>query len=179
MNNKTSLALLGALLLASNAQASPHDPPKQMDHSQMKMDHATMKMPATPEARAKMANTMFDKIDTNKNGSLSRAEFVEHHRTMSMDHGDMRMDQHGKDAKKHVGKTHYGNKHEGTDHHAMDHAGQAPAAVVGTFATLDGNKDGKLSKAEMAKHPMAAHFAMLDTNKNGYLSSKEAAAHGL
>ena len=169
MNNKTSLAFLGALLLASNAQASPHDPSKQMDHSETKMDHATMKMPATPEARAKMANTMFDKIDTNKNGSLSRAEFVEHHRTMSMDHGDMGMDHHGKD----------GKKHEGADHSAMDHAGQAPVAVGGAFATLDGNKDGKLSKAEMAKHPMAAHFVMLDTNKHGYLSPKEAAAHGL
>ena len=143
-----------------------------MDHSKMKMDQAEMKMPATPEARAKMANTMFDKIDTNKNGSLSRAEFVEHHRTMSMNHGDM--GHHGKDGKKHDGM-----KHEGADHHAMDHAGRAPSAAGSTFAKLDGNRDGKLSKGEMAKHPMAAHFAMLDTDKNGYLSPKEAAAHGL
>lgn len=172
MNNKTTLALAGVLLLASNVQAGPQDASKPMDHSKMKMDQAEMKMPATPEARAKMANTMFDKIDTNKNGSLSRAEFVEHHRTMSMNHDDM--GHHGKDGKKHEGM-----KHEGADHHAMDHAGRAPSAAGSTFAKLDGNKDGKLSKAEMAKHPMAAHFAMLDTNKNGYLSPKEAAAHGL
>ena len=157
MNTKTTLALAGALLLAFNVQAGPQAAPKPMDHSKMKMDHADMKMPATPEARAKMANAMFDKIDTNKNGSLSRAEFVEHHRTMSMNHGDM--DHHGKDA--------------------MDHAGHAPSTGGSTFAKLDGNRDGKLSKGEMAKHPMAAHFAVLDVDKNGYLSPKEAAAHGL
>ena len=79
MNTKTLIAFAGALLLASNAHADPQNASKPMDHSKMKMDHAAMQMPATPEARAKMANTMFDKIDTNKNGSLSRAEFVEHH----------------------------------------------------------------------------------------------------
>jgi hypothetical protein len=167
MNTKTTLALAVALLLASNVQAGPQNAAKPMDHSKMKMDHADMKMPTTPEARAKMANTMFDKIDTNKNGSLSRAEFIEHHRTMSMNHGDM--SHHGKDAM----------KHEGTDHHAMDHAGHAPSTGGSTFAKLDGNRDGKLSKGEMAKHPMAAHFAALDVDKNGYLSPKEAAAHGL
>ena len=167
MNTKTTLALAVALLLASNVQAGPQDAVKPMDHSKMKMDHADMKMPTTPEARAKMANTMFDKIDTNKNGSLSRAEFIEHHRTMSMNHGDM--SHHGKDAM----------KHEGTDHHAMDHAGHAPSTGGSTFAKLDGNRDGKLSKGEMAKHPMAAHFAMLDADKSGYLSPTEAAAHGL
>ena len=167
MNTKTTLALAVALLLASNVQAGPQDAVKPMDHSKMKMDHADMKMPTTPEARAKMANTMFDKIDTNKNGSLSRAEFIEHHRTMSMNHGDM--SHHGKDAM----------KHEGTDHHAMDHAGHAPSTGGSTFAKLDGNRDGKLSKGEMAKHPMAAHFAALDVDKNGYLSPKEVAAHGL
>ena len=168
MNAKTSIALAATLLLASNGHAGPQTASKPMDHSKMKMDHASMQMPATPEARAKMANTMFDKIDTNKNGSLSRAEFVEHHRTMSMEHGGMHMD-HGKNAMKHDGK----------EHHAMDHAGHAPSAASTTYQKLDSNKDGKLSKAEMAKHPMAAHFAMLDADKNGYLSPKEASAHGL
>jgi hypothetical protein len=87
---------------------------------------------------------------------------------MSVEHGGMHMD-HGKNAMKHDGK----------EHHAMDHAGHAPSAASTTFQKLDSNKDGKLSKAEMAKHPMAAHFAMLDADKNGYLSPKEAAAHGL
>jgi len=172
MTIKTALVLAGALLLASNVQAGPQAAPKPMDRSKMKMDHAAMKMPATPEARAKMANTMFDTIDTNKNGSLSRAEFVEHHRTMSMEHGGM--GHHGKDAMKHDGM-----KHDGKHHHAQDQAGRTPSAAGATFVKLDGNKDGKLSTAEMAKHPMAAHFPMLDTDKNGYLSPAEAAVHGL
>ena len=172
MNTKTTLALAGALLLAFNVQAGPQAAPKPMDHSKMKMDHADMKMPATPEARAKMANAMFDKIDTNKNGSLSRAEFVAHHRTMSMEHGGMQMDHHGKERMKHDGAS-----HQAADH--AKHAATTPSAGSGAFAKLDANKDGKLSKVEMAKHPMAAHFPMLDTDKNGYLSPKEAAAHGL
>ena len=168
MNTKTTVALAVTLLLASNVHAAPQDATKPMDHSKMKMDHADTKMPTTPEARAKMANTMFDKIDTNKNGNLSRAEFVEHHRTMSMEHGGMHMGHHGKDAMKHSGKG-----------HGMGHAGHAPPTMGTSFQSLDGNKDGKLSKAEMGKHPMAAHFAMMDTDKNGYVSTAEAAAHGL
>jgi len=168
MNTKATLALAITLLLASNVQAGPQATPKPMDHGQMKMNHPDMKMPSTPEARAQMANTMFDRIDTNKDGTLSRAEFVEHHRTMSMPPGGMHMDHHGKDATKHGGKG-----------HGMGHAGHAPPTVGTSFQALDGNKDGKLSRAEMGKHPMAAHFAMMDTDKNGYVSPAEAAAHGL
>lgn len=84
----------------------------------------------------------------------------------------MQMDHHGKERM----------KHDGASHQAADHAKHAtttPSAGSGTFAKLDANKDGKLSKVEMAKHPMAAHFPMLDTDKSGYLSPQEAAAHGL
>ena len=54
-------------------------------------------------------------------------------------------------------------------HGQMDHSQMADDA----FAKLDANKDGKLSKSEMAKDPKAAHFSMLDTDKNGSLSRAE------
>ncbi|MEQ1511510.1 MAG: hypothetical protein ABL934_02395 [Lysobacteraceae bacterium] len=54
-------------------------------------------------------------------------------------------------------------------HGQMDHSKMSSDA----FAKLDTNKDGKLSKAEMAKHPKAAHFSMLDTDKNASLSPAE------
>lgn len=54
-------------------------------------------------------------------------------------------------------------------HGQMDHGKMSSDA----FAKLDTNKDGKLSKAEMAKHPKAAHFSMLDTDKNSSLSPSE------
>lgn len=44
------------------------------------------------------------------------------------------------------------------------------------FAALDTNKDGALSKKELAKHPMAAHASMVDANKDGSLSKSEFAA---
>ena len=176
MNTKTTLALAGALLLASNVHAGPQDAPKPMDHGK-KMDHAAMKMPATPEARAKMANTMFDRIDTDKNGSLSRAEFVEHHRTMSMDDGMGHAGSHA--GMKHAGMHHEGIHHEGMKHGAREHAGHAPVAASSAFAALDSNQDGRLSKPEMARHPMAAHFAMMDSDTDGYLSPRELASHGM
>ncbi|MBZ3441993.1 hypothetical protein IPR02_19940, partial [Xanthomonas perforans] len=41
---------------------------------------------------------------------------------------------------------------------------------------LDTNKDGSLSKEELAKHKLAPHFGMLDSNKDGKLSPQEFAA---
>ena len=55
------------------------------------------------------------------------------------------------------------------DHGKMD-------GKTGEFAVLDANKDGKLSKAELAKHKLGPHFGMLDADKNGTLSPTEFAA---
>jgi hypothetical protein len=63
----------------------------------------------------------------------------------------------------------------------MDH-GNMPKAHTGhevapdAFAALDTNKDGALSKSELAKHSMAAHASMADANKDGLLSKSEFAA---
>ena len=62
------------------------------------------------------------------------------------------------------------------DHSKMDMShGQMDHGKMqgGAFVKLDTDKDGKLSKAEMAKHPKAAHFSMLDTDQNGSLSPAE------
>lgn len=55
------------------------------------------------------------------------------------------------------------------------HAGHATAsdAVDDAFAKLDIDKNGLLSKTELAKHPMAAHAAMVDANRDGNLDRKE------
>ena len=58
----------------------------------------------------------------------------------------------------------------------MDHSKMAmPAhdAPKDAFAALDINKDGFLSKAELAKHPMAAHAGMVDADKDGKLNRSE------
>lgn len=53
----------------------------------------------------------------------------------------------------------------------MVHAGHDMAPDA--FAALDTDKDGALSKSELAKHPMAAHASMVDANKDGRLSKSE------
>jgi predicted outer membrane protein len=62
------------------------------------------------------------------------------------------------------------------DHSKMDmsHGQMDHSKMPGDpFTKLDINKDGKVSKVEMAKDPKAAHFPMLDTDKNGSLSPAE------
>lgn len=63
--------------------------------------------------------------------------------------------------------------HSKMDNHA-DHGKQD--GMTGEFATLDANKDGKLSKAELSKHKLGPHFDMLDADKSGTLSPTEFAA---
>ena len=143
MNVKTSIALAATLLLASNAHAGPQTASKPMDHSKMKMDHASMQMPATPEARAKMANTMFDKIDTNKDGQISRAEFDAHHAGM---------------------------KGEGKGGHGMGMGGHRDGMEM--FERADANADGKLTLAE-ASAKVLDMFDKADANKDGTVTPEE------
>ncbi len=68
------------------------------------------------------------------------------------------------------------------DHSKMDMSGNKPMdhkkMTESEFTTLDKNKDGTVSKAEVpADHPLAAHFDMLDTDKSGGLSKAEFAKH--
>lgn len=73
-------------------------------------------------------------------------------------------------------------QHGQMDHSKMNMSGEKSVdhqkMAADEFAVLDKNKDGKLSKAELAKDsPIRPHFEMLDADKNGSLSSKEFAAH--
>lgn len=70
-------------------------------------------------------------------------------------------------------------QHGERDHGKMDHHdghGKQGAQAGSEFTALDINKDGSLSKAELAKHALAPHFDMLDANKDRRLSAAEFAA---
>lgn len=56
------------------------------------------------------------------------------------------------------------------------HPATGQTTPVDEFSKLDTNHDGKLSRAELAKHPKAAHMAMADENQDGFLSKDEFAA---
>lgn len=47
-----------------------------------------------------------------------------------------------------------------------------PPSTNELFAQMDGNKDGKLSKAEV-KGPLANDFAKIDTNNDGFITKAE------
>lgn len=162
-----SLALASANVLAADppkpttkpaATMPPMDHSKmghgKMDHGKMdhgQMNHGMMDMSAkTPAEHKQMVDAAFAAIDTNKDGSLSKAEFAKHHEMMRMHHGEMMKMDHGK--------------------MSMDHGKMAD----GAFAALDKNRDGSLVKSEIpTQHPLTMHFDMLDTNKDGRLSRSE------
>lgn len=102
--NISPLALALALAVsASSALAS--DEHKPVAGHEM---HDKMAMPAmSPAEHQKRMDDMFVSIDTNKDGSISKAEFTSHHETMMKKHHDgMKM---GHDCKM------------GMDHEHMDH----------------------------------------------------------
>ena len=66
-------------------------------------------------------------------------------------------------------------QHKPMDHKKQEHGQQKPAAST-EFTQLDANKDGALSKDELATHRLASHFGMLDSNKDGKLSPQEFSA---
>ena len=154
MKTISTICALSLVLAAGTAFAADPPKPTSKPAAMQSMDHSKMDMSGKkPADHRKMADDAFVKLDTNKDGSLSKAEFAKHHEMMGMMHGDMSMS-HGKMS---------------ADDHKM--AGDQ-------FASLDKNRDGSLSKSEIpAKHPLAMHFDMLDTNKDGSLSKAEFDEH--
>lgn len=59
--------------------------------------------------------------------------------------------------------------------HAPPPAGKAvvPHSSADAFGSYDKNKDGWLSRAELANHPMAGHASMFDADKDGRLTRAE------
>jgi len=183
MKSLTSLITVSLMLATGTAlaheqvkdPAPPAAAPQTMDHGKMdmqqgQMDRSKMDMSGNKSVdHQKMAAAQFAKLDANKDGSLSKAEFAKHHEMMGMQHGQM--DRSKMDAQ------------EGQmDHSKMGMPGMNAAdhqkMAMEQFAKLDTNQDGKLSKTEIPdQHPLAAHFDMLDTNKDGSLSKAEFAKH--
>jgi Ca2+-binding EF-hand superfamily protein len=152
----------------------------KMDHSKMdmqhdKMDHSKMDMSQmTPADHEKMAMAQFAKLDTNNDGTLSKAEFAKIQEMMGMQHGSMgqgKMDHSKMDM-----------QHDKMDHSKMDMPGMKSSdpqkMAAEEFAKLDKNKDGKLTKSEIpTQHPMHARFDMFDSNKDGSVSKDEFTKH--
>lgn len=159
MKSLTTIIAVSLTLAAGTAFAQqPTKTPSPPAATRPAMDHSKMGMAGMSDAdREKMAAAQFAKLDTNKDGSLSKAEFAASFSMTGMQHGQM-------------------------DHSRMGMAGMKSAdhqkMAAAQFAKLDANKDGKLVKAEIpADHPLSAHFSMLDTNNDGSISKAEFDQH--
>ncbi len=108
--------------------------------------------PADREARMTAHRAeMFAMIDTDKNGQISREEFMSHR------HEGMR------------GGIHGGMGHKGMagGHHKMGMRG--PGMMM---KMADANSDGSVSKAEFTAAALS-HFDQADANKDGQVSAEE------
>lgn len=101
---------------------------------------------------------MFEDADTNKDGKVSKAEFLAA--------SDGRFDEMD------FNKDGFIDKSDLEAHRAACEAGKI---LCGPLARLDANKDGKVSKAEFmaGPHPM---FGRMDANKDGVIDQNEIAA---
>ena len=108
---------------------------------------------------------LLDKLDTNKDGKLSKAEAKG-----PLSHLFDKIDA---DKNSFISKTELENapkrKHKGKGE--KRHHGDRPTFEQ-LLDKLDTNKDSKLSKAE-AKGPLSHHFDKIDTDKNGFISKTE------
>ena len=97
-------------------------------------------------------NAAFDRIDTNKDGSISREEFAAG-REKRRDHAGTPKD--GKEVRKHVMRMH----------------GRGPFGAH-MIVMADTDKDGKITQAE-AEALALQHFDRMDTNKDGQVTPEE------
>lgn len=110
------------------------------------------------DREARMAER-FSKIDTDRNGSISQAEFMAHHSAM----GGAGQKADGADGKREGWK---GRGKGRMGHHGMMGGGMAMMAMA------DSNKDGAVSRAEYDAG-VKMHFDMADANKDGKITPEE------
>jgi hypothetical protein len=117
---------------------------------------------------AKMAG-MFDKIDTDHNGSISKDEFIAHHRNMMDDHKDGKGNMPPPPM---AGMEHDGP--EGRGEHGRGHrgGGMMGHGAMGMLMMADANKDGVITRAEFDA-ATKAHFDKADANHDGKVTPEE------
>lgn len=106
------------------------------------------------EHRAERREQHFAKLDSDKNGVLSKEEFA------------APRERGGDEAK----RGHHGGKHMG--HRGWGRHGGGMRMGEAWFDRADANKDGKISLAEASTGPLA-RFDKVDTNKDGAISTEE------
>ena len=131
------------------------------------------------------AGRMFDRVDTDKSGTLSEAEVLasaekmfewhDRNKDSALDAADARKGHHGDHHKGH-GKRHHKADHRGHDkqhgkHHEWRHKDRADRGQR-MIERLDTNKDGKVSQEEMLQHSTAM-FKKRDRNGDGFITADE------
>ena len=121
---------------------------------EMKMRHRGEKGDMGGHEAMRDPNVAFDRIDANRDGSISRDEFGRARQMRMEKRGEMK--QHGK-----MGAM-----------RGMHGGGGMMGAAM--FKTADANRDGKVSLAEATAGALS-HFDMMDANRDGRVTPEERA----
>jgi Ca2+-binding EF-hand superfamily protein len=112
-------------------------------------------------ARRMNPGAMFDELDTNHDGMISRQEFMAGHARMHERHVIIMRDEQMSDGK------------SGEEHMEMRIHGRGDRDFVDhLFAMADANHDGRISLKE-AEAAMLAHFDRMDLNHDGRITPDE------
>ena len=172
MKKKIIFSALGTALIAVPVLAAPGGADRNTTQTRAeaqahaaemfaKMDaNKDGKLDASDRAakRAEMRARMFDGLDTNKDGSISKAEWDQHSADRAAKHGEKRADARDGDGKRGM-RGHHGGRggHSGmmmaradTDGDKVISQAEFQTAALARFDAADANKDGKVTPEERA-----------------------------
>lgn len=159
INRTTILASSFALTLAVTSIAAAGDHGRGKDRGAHMFDRLDTNKDGvvSREEAKKAADERFSRLDTNKDGAITEAEVKAAHEQRRAEW-----------AKKHEDKT--GEKSASKD---KPRHGKRHGHGKGFFAHLDANKDGKVTRAEAAQLE-TERFNRMDANNDGKITREEA-----
>jgi Ca2+-binding EF-hand superfamily protein len=151
-------------------------------------DHHGAKGPTTRAELLAKVQERFVKVDADKDGAITRAEFDAHRATMKAEHearraqrraehfAELDTDKSGQLSKEEFSAPRSEGERHG--HRGMHHGGWGKMHGMGMgggegwFDRLDANKDGRVTLAEAQAVPLAM-FNKADVNKDGTVTPEE------
>ena len=154
MRKNTLAFVISSMLMAVSAQAQPAEPTNQASYDADQSNSSNA---------AAMAQQRWSAADTDRNGTLSKAEMQISMPTMAANFSKMDSNGDGQLSQDEM----HGARHSDKGQWNKD------------FKAADTDRDGSLTltEAQSGMPMMSSHFAAIDTDKDGKVTTQELASH--